>query len=166
MAQADDTETQEKGGSSFVPTLIALVIVSLISAGVGVGIAWYKASVAQPPRSHAQAEEASEGGGTATEMEPTKKIVEIPSIMTNLSGEAAPWLRLDLSVVLPVAMPDQEVKLAELSDDFLSFLRTLTVEQISGGSNLQFLKQDLKEIARIRTSDAQVDILIRSLIIE
>lgn len=161
VSTAEDTSEGGRGS-----TLVAIALVALLSVGGGLGLAWYsgqiaeKTSAAVPPEGSEQTVEGTDQSAPAT------KIAELPSIMTNLSGEGAPWLRLDLSVVLPQEMPDQNTKLAELSQDFLSFVRTLRADQIAGGSNLQFLKQDLQEIARIRTSDHTVDVLIRTLIVE
>ena len=157
-------ENASEGGRG--GTLIAFALVALLSVAGGLGLAWYAEQEAKAPADHDAGKATAKTEESAALAEPTAKIAELPSIMTNLSGEGAPWLRLDLSVVLPKEMPDQEAKLAELGQDFLSFVRTLRADQISGGSNLQFLKQDLQEIARIRTSDPTVDVLIRNLIVD
>ena len=165
MAETDlQPENSSEGGKG--QSILAFGLVVLLSVGGGLGLAWHSEQTAKTPTVPVPANSEMKPQERAALAEPTTKITELPSIMTNLSGEGAPWLRLDLSIVLPKDIPDEQTVLAELSQDFLGFVRTLKADQIAGASNLQFLKQDLQEIARIRLEGASVDVLIRTLILD
>lgn len=166
MADADKTKDEAAAASGGVMgTIIGFIVLALLAMGVAVGIAWYehgklaKEASAKEACGPAKQELAKLGDSVSV-------VRSIPSILTNLAGEGAPWLRLDLSVVLPRSFPEEEKTLAELGQDFLSFVRTLRPDQIAGGTNLDLLRADLKEIARIRTDGAALDVLVRNIILE
>lgn len=166
MADADGPgEGAQKTSGGVLQLILAAALVTVLAAGAAVGLAWYEQS--RKAAGAAQAQTCSpERTEHASLGDDVSSVVELPSIMTDLSGEGAPWVRLDVSVVLPVALAGKDVKAAELAQDFLGYVRSLRADQLSGGTNLYLLKHDLKDIARIRTAGASVDVLIRTLIIE
>ncbi|HMN38733.1 MAG TPA: flagellar basal body-associated FliL family protein [Hyphomicrobium sp.] len=151
---------------NFQQTALTFLIVTTIGFGAGLAAAWLHA-----PSSRADASDpkpACEPGAVEKLQfsDAASSVIEVPSIITNLAGENAPWVRLEVSIVLPRDFADKERHAAQLAQDFLGFVRTLQATQLTGGTNLQLLKEDLKEIASIRTSRASLDVLIRTLIIE
>ncbi|MCT6920045.1 MAG: flagellar basal body-associated FliL family protein, partial [Bifidobacteriales bacterium] len=55
---------------------------------------------------------------------------------------------------------------AEISNDFLAFLRNSTIAQIKGASGLMNLREDLVDRARTRSKGKVTNVLISSLVIE
>ncbi len=121
-----------------VSTLVALAVVTLMSIAAGAGLAWYGAGHESADPKPVKAADHTEQPQAEAASQPQTRVAELSSIMTNLSGEGAPWLRLDLSVVIPKDMTDQEAILAQISQDILSFVRTLRADQIAGGQIYSF----------------------------
>ncbi len=164
MAQeAGSGEGEERSG--VLSIIIPIIAVTVIAAGAAAAGAWFEAG-RQKAETHAAAscgpvdKQVAELGDSVT------SVLDLPSIVTNLAGEDAPWLRLDVSVVVPNSTPQKEQLAAELSHDFLGYVRSLQVSELSGGTNLYLLKSDLTELAKVRTSNASLDVLIRTFVIE
>ncbi|MEZ5899384.1 MAG: flagellar basal body-associated FliL family protein [Hyphomicrobiaceae bacterium] len=151
---------------SIVRTALAFLAVTFVGAGAGLGSAWFHAKTS-PTGAHVDQRACETGASEKFQLSDAASVVlEIPSIITNLRGENAPWVRLEVSVILPVGFSDKGRYGAQLAQDFLGYMRTLEAAQLVGGTNLQFLKEDLKEIASIRTEQPGTDVLIRTLVIE
>lgn len=165
MADNEGAGKGDGAGGGLVPLILALAIVTFCAVAGAAGIAWLESGGKND-------EKAAAAGCTPEQKEQAElddkisTVVDLPSIVTNLAGDDAPWLRMDTSVVVPLATAKKQELAAELSQDFLSYVRSLPASDLSGGTNLYLLKRDLKEIARTRTSDASLDVLIRTLVIE
>ena len=164
MADGNDAENSGGNGGGLMPLIVAVGIVTVCAVAGAAGLAWLEAGKNNETSAAAtctpeQMEQAELDDSVST-------VVDLPSIVTNLSGEDAPWLRMDASVVVPLATAKKEELATQLSQDFMSYVRSLTASELSGGTNLYLLKRDLKEIARTRTADASLDVLIRTLVVE
>jgi flagellar FliL protein len=157
--------------SSILGTLVGFVLVTALAATTGVAVAWQLQSLrqgasAKPSDTHA----ASGAAGHA----PNQKIVAgtiikpLPTILTNLAGQNSKktWVRLDLSVLLPHDMQQENELPAVLAQDIIAFLRTVSTTQIEGPAGFQGLREDLEDIVRIRSQGKARGMVIRSFIIE
>ncbi|MCL6229453.1 flagellar basal body-associated FliL family protein [Bartonella bilalgolemii] len=93
-------------------------------------------------------------------------IVILPPILTNIAVPENAWIRMEVSLVIK---PDENIEAtltADISNDFLAFLRQVTIDQIKGPSGLMNLRTDLLDRARIRSGDKVSNILISSLVVE
>lgn len=162
MLEANNNSDAKSG---IVPVVIALAAVTVIAAGAATAVAWFdagrrKAEVAAAASCGPEDKQLAELGDAVS------TVLDLPSIVTNLAGEDEQWLRLDVSVVVPKSVVQKEQLTAELAQDFLGYVRSLAAGELSGGTNLYLLKKDLTELARIRTADASMDVLIRTFVIE
>ena len=56
---------------------------------------------------------------------------------------------------------------AQISDDLVAFLKTLTIRQLQGASGLQNLREDLNERAPSVRSDGKVtEVVIEALVVQ
>lgn len=151
---------------TLVRSALGILVVTLAGAGAGGASAWFQDRLlAREPGASAPP------GGTATLekvqlSDAASTLIEIPTIITNLAGENAPWVRLEVSVVVPAGFADKTRVGAQLAQDFLGHVRTLKSMQLAGGTNLHYFREDLREIARIRTAQDSLDVLIKTLVIE
>lgn len=165
MADSDDPGNGDGVRGGLLPLLVALALVTVCAVAGAAGLAWIESGKKTDEKTAAagctpeQKEQAELDDKIST-------VIDLPSIVTNLAGEDAPWLRMDASVVVPLATAKKQELAGELSQDFLSYVRSLSASDLAGGTNLYLLKRDLKEIARTRTSDASLDVLIRTLVVE
>jgi flagellar protein FliL len=91
----------------------------------------------------------------------------LPPIVTNLADPSSAWVRLQAAVVVDrqtTTKPD--VLGAEIADDILGFLKTMSIGQISGASGLQHLREDLSERASIRSQGHVRELIIQTLVVQ
>jgi len=55
---------------------------------------------------------------------------------------------------------------AEVSNDFVAYLRTVNAAQIEGAQGLEYLTDDLTDIVRVRTHGAADRLVIKGLVVE
>ena len=151
---------------AIVQSALAFLVVTLVGVVAGGGGAWFQAR--QFTRELGVSAPACEGAALEKVQlsDAASALIEIPTIIPHRAGENAPWVRLEVSVVLPAGFADKTRVAAELAQDFLGHVRTLQSMQLAGGTNLHYFREDLKEIARIRTSQDSLDVLIKTLVIE
>jgi flagellar FliL protein len=58
------------------------------------------------------------------------------------------------------------VLVAQITEDIIAFLRTVTLVQIQGASGFQHLREDLSDRVRVRSGGKIRDLVIQSMIIE
>lgn len=143
---------------STLSTLIVVAIVTVFGAGAGMGLVW----VLKPSlETRGAAEHTSVGAKTRGDV-----LLELPSIIAQLRGDQKSWVRLDASVVVAPDVEAQQIGAAVLADDFLAYLQTLSVDDLSPPAGMRLLREDLQERARIRTRGRAKEVLFRSFIIE
>ncbi len=167
---AADSEAPQAPKSGLVGGIIAIVAITLAAGGGGLGLAWLangkfpEPSPAAAPAAPAPTTTAAAASHDAVSALPI--VHSIPSILTNLSGGNAPWVRLDLSIVMEKDTPDVEHLAGEISQEIAAHVRTLTMDQIVGSTNFEIIQSDLTEIARTLGAGSVRGLLIRALLVE
>lgn len=176
------------GGPSMMSTVIAIVLVTLIGGGLGAFVGMKLSTPkAKPPgaevaEAEALAEAAAADGHAAKADDGHAKpaadaaeqtvpagavIVDLKPIVTNLSSPEGTWLRVEAALIMH---PDPELdrkKIAEqIGHDMLAYLRTVSMQQISGGSGFANLRNDLLDRAKTRSEGKVEDLVFRSVIVE
>lgn len=145
-------------GSVLKPAFFLTVLAVAAGLGLGVHLVRY-AQVADATK--------QQGAVKADESDPrTSRLYRLKPIVTNLSEPADVWLRLDAAVVFADEMPNSEIISAEISEDLLAFLKTLKVGQLQGATQLQHLREDLKDRVAIRSGGDVKDLIIESLVVQ
>ena len=91
----------------------------------------------------------------------------IEAVVTNLAAPADTWIRLETAMVFKNGdLENPEVTAAELRQDMLAYLRTVTVARLEGPSALQHLRDDLNERAALRTGGRVGEVVIQTLVIQ
>lgn len=151
----------EKSRGSMVGMLLIMTLLTVLSAGVGF-VAGHQLKLGLAPPV----------AGTAKLVAPLppvregQQLISLPTIITNLAGEPAAWLRLEASISVAGDKPVAATLVAQFAEDATALLRTLTVQQIAGASGFQHLHEELLDRMRARSADKVQGILIRSLVIE
>jgi flagellar protein FliL len=92
---------------------------------------------------------------------------ELPPIIANLAEPSDAWVRVQASIVFDgKALPKPDIVAAEIGEDILGFLRTLSVAQIGGASGLQHLREDLNERAVTRSGGLVRELIIQTLVVQ
>ena len=91
----------------------------------------------------------------------------LPPIVTNLASPGQTWIRLEASLVVDGDQTaEANVLVAQIAEDIIAFLRTVTLVQIQGASGFQHLREDLSDRVRVRSGGKIRDLVIQSMIIE
>jgi flagellar FliL protein len=64
------------------------------------------------------------------------------------------------------AIANPEVTAAELRQDMVAYVRTITLAQLEGASALEHLREDLNERAALRTDGAVSEVVIQTLVVQ
>ncbi len=142
----------------FKPALLLTALAIAAGLGLGTHLVRY-AQIADATR---QQDAKMTGEGAS----PTSRLYRLKPIVTNLTEPADVWLRLDAAIVFEDEMPNSEVVSAEISEDILAFLKTLKVGQLEGSTQLQHLREDLRDRVAIRSGGDVKDLIIESLVVQ
>jgi flagellar protein FliL len=160
MAEDDKAEKTAKGGIS----IIGLLLVTLLGVGAGTGFGFVVQGLLESAMRKPSADAAQEPD---KHLPPTAVIKTLPTITTNLAQPASTWIRLEAAIVVEKDLgPDGDVIVSEVAEDIVGFVRTLSMDQISGPSGFQHLREDLNDRIRIRSKGKASELIISSLILE
>lgn len=134
------------------------------AVGAGIGLGFLLGTTANRDGSFAakSADKASElkySGETS--------LRELPPIIANLAEPSDTWVRVQASIVFnSKAVPKPDVVAAEIGEDILGFLRTMSLAQLGGASGLQHLREDLNERALIRSGGSVRELIVQTLVVQ
>jgi flagellar FliL protein len=162
MAQAQPTGEKAKGGG-----MMGFLLVCLVLAGMGGGGGFFLVRHAMDvARAEAKTQIDETKAAVPAAYSGTRHALALPPVITNMASSGT-WVRLEASLVYDEAggkLP--QTLAAEISEDMLAYLRSLTVGHIAGPSGFLHLKADLTERAQLRSEGRVEDILIQSLVFE
>ncbi len=145
-------------GENSKSAVIGLVIgtVAAIGGGFGLGAFFLK----QPEAGTAAPSAAQEAKA------PARVAKALAPVITNLSSPPDTFVRLQGAIVLDADAPESGDLAAKVSDDIVTYLRTVSLDQIQGPTGFQFLKQDLKKRA-IELGGGRIhDFLLTAFVVE
>jgi len=145
--------------------LAALVLLTLIAGGAGAGLAKYVSDYTEQ-EVHGRLREQQ----TYTETLPfsvSTRLQKLDPLVTNLASPKEAWIRVQASILLEEET-DGDVSLLrkKVEDDFLGYLRTVTLAHLEGGIGLQHLKEDLTERAKTRSRGQIHEVILESVVIQ
>ncbi len=94
-------------------------------------------------------------------------LLDLPPVITNLADPASAWIRLQAAIVYDnkaVAKPDMLA--AQIGEDVLAYMKTVTLAQIGGASGLDHLREDLNERAAIRSDGHVRELIIQTVVVQ
>ena len=167
-AEPEAEPVARKPASAFV-----LIAVMLILTGLGVGFGGLMglqlvSKMEAATSSKADARPGQNPGQAPKGRYPaTANLRSLPPIVTNLASPGRTWIRLEASLVVDGDQTaEANVLVAQIAEDIIAFLRSVTLVQIQGASGFQHLREDLNDRVRVRSGGKVRDLVIQSLIIE
>ncbi|KQZ87006.1 flagellar basal body-associated protein FliL [Mesorhizobium sp. Root157] len=149
------------------PSMIIQAAMLLGMTVAALGIGWMSGSYLKGSEAPVKAP-AAEGGEQAAAPSAAPgaalTVTELPSITTNLAAPVETWVRMDVSLLLDAALPNETIQ--AIHQDLLTFMRTVKMHQVEGASGFLHLKADLQERAAMRGDGHVKDVLIRTLLFE
>ncbi|WP_420415009.1 flagellar basal body-associated FliL family protein [Roseibium sp.] len=152
----------ESGRSSF---FAALILIGLVGAGAGAGLAKFVSDMTETAV-HGRIREAQAFSQTLP-FAPSTRLQRLEPLVTNLAVPNKAWIRLQASLLLEDD-PDGDVAVLRkrIEDDFMSYLRTLTMAHLEGSVGLQHLREDLNERAKVRSKGQVREVILESVVIQ
>ena len=174
MAEADKEE--KSGGGSVKGLIIGMLAAALLAAGGGGGLAFMLAPHFKMEKNAAEKAAAEEekkpktGAEKSVFHDPGTVVLRLKPVMTNLRLPFKSWVRLEGALALRKEGDEKEDALARIAasaqQDIMTYLRTLSLKDLEGASNLAFLRDDLNERLKIRLKDRMREFMILSLVVE
>jgi len=157
-----ETASQPSRNSGF---LAALILLTMVGGGAGAGLAKY---VFDNTEDEVLDRLRQQQNLTETlPFPPSTRLQTLEPLVTNLASPKEAWIRLQASVLLEDETDgDVAVMRKKVEDDFLAYLRTLTLAHLEGGIGLQHLKEDLTERARTRTKGLIHEVILESVVVQ
>jgi flagellar FliL protein len=168
---ADDAQKTEQAGAAparpkLWVTIAGILLVTLIAGGAGGGAGIYLTSLVQK-LVEAKAAEQPPKELPALRYSGDLVLEKLDPVVTNLAEPSDTWIRMETSIVFPNgALPDPHVTAAEIRQDILAYVRTISVDQLEGPSALQHLREDLNERVAVRTSGLVRELIIETLVLQ
>jgi flagellar protein FliL len=139
-------------------SLIEWAIVVCLAASAG---AAFQALRPAPPAPDKPVQESTASAPAAQ----ASTIIDLPPIVTNLGAPQDTWVRLEGSIIFdPKTLPHPEAVAAQIGDDVLAYLRTVSLHQLEGPVGLENIRQDLNERAAARSGGKVHAFVIRTLV--
>lgn len=154
------TAAKAPGKANLIVTLGALTVLAAVGGGlVGKMIVAKLHAVPAAPASTESAKPSPYAGDMVVQ--------EIPPLVVNLVDPPETRVRLQVAIVFSkkaVEMPS--VLVARINDDFVGFMKTLSIGQLQGASGLQALREDLNERAATRSDGKIREVVIETLVVQ
>lgn len=175
MAKKDEKATEKappaKGGG-LMSTILAMLIITGLGVGAGGLFGIQAANKIGPNAKPAATVHAAHDSHGSKEhgndpKDPKKqgpRLITLPNMVTNLAFPEKVWIRIEASAVIEGDNADRLG--AQVAEDIVAYLRTVTLEQIQGGSGYQYLREDLNERVRVRGQGKVRDFVLQSFIVE
>ncbi|AMJ62673.1 flagellar basal body-associated FliL family protein [Bosea sp. PAMC 26642] len=92
---------------------------------------------------------------------------KLSPIVTNLAAPANTWVRIEAALLMEQkASLTADPLIGAITEDILSFLRSVTASQMEGAAGLRNLREDLTERVAIRSKGLVRDIVIETLVVQ
>jgi len=169
MASTEDTGEGKKKSGSLVTTIAAVLGLSVVAAGGG----WFLGTLLAPQKKAIeQVAAAHEGHGKSKEDDASKELISteengvvlLQPLTTNLAYPSDTWIRVEVALLF---RDHPDVKTAEaIHQDLMTYLRTVSLQQIQGSRGFQHLREDMQERAELRSKGRVESLMFRTFVIE
>lgn len=151
------------GGKAWILTLVVLTLLAVGTGGVFGVFLVSTVEKAVDEKNKAEQEKAPPTLAYSGDL----VLKNLEPVVTNLAGASDVWIRLESSMIFANGViQDPNVIAAQIRQDILGYLRTLTIAQIEGPSGLQHLREDLNERVALRSNGKVRELIIETLVVQ
>jgi flagellar protein FliL len=185
-APAEEGEEKKKKGGGLVITVVIVLVLTLVAAGGGwfLGKTLSGSFITQEKKdelakkaSEAAAVAAAEGGG-GREAKPKKPgedsvphlataengVVMLEPVTTNLAYPSQSWVRLEVALLFE-GKPDEKIA-EDVHQDIVAYMRTVSLQQVQSARGFEYLRDDIKDRAKLRSEGHVKDVMFRTFVIQ
>jgi flagellar FliL protein len=183
---AEEGEEGKKKGGGLVVTIVIVLVLTIVAGGGG----WYLGNMlsgkfitqekkdeiakkASEAAAVAAAEGGGHGGGEAKKpgedalphlANEENNVVALEPITSNLAYPSDSWVRLEVALLFG-DKPDEKTA-EEVHQDIMAYIRTVSLQQIQSARGFEYLRQDIKERATLRTEGRVKDVMFRTFVVQ
>ena len=167
----DENQQAEPKGSDTRAIIMALVVLTLLAVLLGSGIGFLMSrSIEQNVARKEEKAGSTQSGHSPKNYTDDITLVKLEPITTNLMSPDSVFIKIESSLVVPTEVGADKDLIgtlsAEISQDLLTFMSTVTLAQLQGPSGLQNLREDLSERAAIRSGGKVRELILETMIVQ
>jgi flagellar FliL protein len=164
MAAAATNDASQKGKGKGV--WIAAGVLTLLALLAGGGLGLHLSSSLEEVITE-RAKEQEDKTQTEIKYSGDKVLTRLDPIIANLAAPSDTWIRVETAIVFDNGkLANPAITTAEISQDIVAYLRTLTLSQLQGPMAFQHLREDLNERVSLRTSGAVEELVVETMVIQ
>ena len=163
---APNDERRKSSARQIGTWLGGLLVLTLLAGGTGAGLGIYLSETVEKV-----VNERIEAQAAATVSLPRYSgdvnLMRLEPVIANLAAPPDTWIRLETAMVYTNgSLESPNATAAEISEDILAYVRTLSLEQLQGPSALQHLREDLDERATLRSGGKVDELIIETMVLQ
>lgn len=176
----EEEEAPKKKGRGLIVTIGIIAVLTLVAAGGGWVVGgMLSGKFLTKAKKEEIAKQAAVDAAAAAEGEKKPKpgedilphlatdangIIMLEPITSNLAYPSQNWIRLEVALMFR-DKPDEQTA-EEIHQDIMAYLRTVSLQQVQSARGFEYLREDIKERAEIRSKGRVKDVLFRTFVIE
>ncbi len=163
IAKAEPARPRSGAGG----VILALLVLTLLSAGTGGGLGIKLAStVEQIVAEKTKAEPPAEAEKLAYSDKDTI-LQELKPVIANLAAPSGMFVRLEGGIIFKKGeLPHPDITAAQIREDIVAYIRTVTLSQLEGPSGLLHLREDLNERAVQRGEGKIQELVLETMVVQ
>ena len=166
---AAQAQAAKSGAGAKSPSVVGwLAATALLTALAGGGGGFLGLELVARIRSdlEATARAAGDERPVKTRYAPDTSLRDLPPVVANLAAPANVLVRLHAAILLDGKVAHPEVVAAEIAEDIVGFMRTVSLRELEGASGLAHLREDLNERATVRSEGRVRELLIQGIVVQ
>ncbi|QTL04327.1 flagellar basal body-associated FliL family protein [Aquabacter sp. L1I39] len=156
-------EAPKKGGGAF----IAVLILTLLAGAGGGGLGYKMAGTVEHVVEARIAAEPPKKEEKPLNFEGDLGVQDLKPVVVNLAAPSSTFVRIEGALIYKNGvLPNPAATAAEVREDIMAYMRTISLSQLEGPSALQHLREDLNERAQVRGHGKVKELVLETLVVQ
>jgi flagellar FliL protein len=145
--------------------VLPVLVVVLIALASGAG---YSLMLDQSGRQRTTEPQAATARAKGLPELSKETVVPIQPLLVSSDGQKRHWIRLEGAIAFRQApsKDEQPLLIKIIAEDMLSYLRTTPITQLESAAGFEFARDELSEIARVRSNGRASKFILKAMVIE
>lgn len=147
--------------------IIALAVLTLIAIITGAAIGYLLGNTVEASVSARMSSSSNEKDNPPLRYTGDLTIKDLKPVVVNLAAPSSTFVRLEAALVFKNgALANPDVTAAEVREDIIAYMRTLSLSQLEGPSGLQHIREDLNDRANTRSQGKITELVLQTLVVQ
>lgn len=162
---ADESKDGIGGGRRGL--LIAIAVLTLIAIITGTGIGYLLGNTVEAAVSARMAASPGDKDPPPLRYSGDLTVKELKPVVVNLAAPSSTYARVEAALVFKNgALANPDVTAAEVREDIMAYMKSLSLSQLEGPSALQHLREDLNDRASTRSEGKITELVLETLVVQ